>query len=471
VGRVALPGRRRTQRVGPVRRRRAPARRRAGGVPGPPSAAGPAAPGAWSVVDLGREVAYSGCPGAQVVASFAGRTLAGPKAKGCRGTVAVPAREWLTAAGWRDGTALSLSLVSGKRSTPLAYKHLQPDLGRVVAGTPRPVPAAGDPQGDVSSLLMQQGDAVDLGVVDLRGVYAVLVRAAGYLSFELRTGSTVVASGTAGHARPDWVGKPRGTGERYESATAELTKAPSGPVHLVLAVTEGAGAVNYLDLTGSGAMSSYRFPTPLPKATKVFDGSIKGWKQIGPGTFSVDQGDLKATGPSAEWGWLYNPRVRLTNFVLRLRVKESAFGANGGILLRHGTDENNYLTSFTADEVQVTDVNTEYTGGVDHVATALRQPQSSPGEWSTFEIVANGPRLLVRVNGVVTADHDQTAGCNLPSVPCSGGAYGGYGTGGSGYLGFEAELKDVWYSDVLVHDCGVTDAVRQTSSDPVCALP
>jgi hypothetical protein len=219
-------------------------------------------------------------------------------------------------------------------------------------------------------------------------------------------------------------------------------------------------------------MAPYRWPTPLPKATRVFDGrSLKGWKQIGPGTFSVAKdGSLEAKAPASEWGWLYNPRVRLTNFVLRLDVKEEAFGANGGILVRHGPDENNYLTSFTADEIQVTDNNTEYTGGVDHVATALRQPQSSPGEWSRFEIVANGPRLVVRVNGVVTADHDQTTGCNLPSVPCSGGAYGGYLTGGSGFLGFEAELMHVWYRDIVVHDCGVTDVVRQTSSDPLCAV-
>ena len=85
-----------------------------------------------------------------------------------------------------------------------------------------------------------------------------------------------------------------------------------------------------------------------------------------------------------------------------------------------------------------------------------------------MEIVANGPRLVVTVNGVRTADHDQTTGCNLPSVPCAGGAYGGYGSGGSGFLGFEAELQRVWYRDLQVHDCGVSDVVTQTSADPLC---
>jgi hypothetical protein len=389
--------------------------------------------------------------------------------------VRVPERAALLAAGWQEGTRLDLSLVGGQYPVPLRHKHLQPDLGRVLAGSPSSVPSSADPQGDAASLLMTQGDAVDLGVVDLAGVYAVFLRVAGALSFELRQGGTtgpVVAAGTAGHSRSDWVGKPRGTGELYLSATAPLKAATSGAAPLVLLITQGAGLVNYVDLTGSGAMAPYRWPSALPKAVRVFDGrSLRGWKQIGPGTFSVARdGSLQATGPASDWGWLYNPRFRLTNFVLRLDVKEQAFGANGGILVRHGSDENNYLTSFTADEVQVTDVDTEYSGGVDHVATALRQPQSSPGEWSRFEIVANGPHLVVRVNGVVTADHDQTAGCNLPSVPCSGGAYGGYLTGGSGFLGFEAERQHVWYRDIAVHDCGVTDAVLQTSADPVCAV-
>jgi hypothetical protein len=438
-----------------------------------PAGAGAPVAAAWSVVDLGREVPYTGCGATRVVAAFSARSVVGPLSLGCRGTVRVPSRASLTAAGWKDGSALDLYVDADGARVPLRYKHLQPDLGKVLAGRPTAVPAVGDPQGDVSSLAMQAGDAVDLGPVDLSGVYALLVRAAGYLSFELRQGAAsgpVLASGTAGHARTDWAAKPRGTGEVYLSATAQLVRHPTAPVRLVLKVTQGSGLVNYLDLTGSGGMAPYRWPSALPRTVRLFDGrSTKGWKQIGPGRFGVaPDHSLLAIGPSSEWGWLYNPRYRFTNFVLRLDVKEQSFGANGGILVRHSDNTNNYYTSFTADEIQVTDVNTEYMGGVDHVATALRQPQSSPGQWSRMEIVANGPHLLVRVNGVVTADHDQTTGCNLPSVPCSGGAYGGYLTGGSGFIGFEAELQKVWYRDIVLHDCGVTDVVRQTSSDPLC---
>lgn len=439
--------------------------------------AGVVAPAPWSVVDLGRELSYQlshSCHATtRVVATFDGRELSGPATRGCRSLVQVPSREALTAAGWTDGAALDLSLRTRNVRIPLRYKHLQPDLGHPVAGRPSAVPATADPQGDGSSLLMQTGDAVDLGTADLSGVDAVLLRVAGALSFELRSGSStepLLAAGTAGHSRSDWALKPRGTGELYLSATAPLTGRPTGPVHLVLTVTEGGGLVNYVDLTGSGAMSPYRWPSSLPRSVELLNGrDLAGWKQIGPGTFTVaPDGSLQATGPSSKWGWLYNPRYTFTNFVLRLDVKEQSYGANGGILVRHSDNENNYYTSFTADEIQVTDVNTEYFGGVDHVATALRQPQSSPGEWSRMEIVANGPRLVVTVNGVRTADHDQTTGCNLPSVPCAGGAYGGYGSGGSGFLGFEAELQRVWYRDLQVHDCGVSDVVTQTSADPLC---
>lgn len=445
-------------------------------------------PSPGAVVDLGREVPFrihtpsGACKPTHAVARISDDTyVRGPAVRGCTGVASIPSAAQLRAAGWSEGEPVQLGLVTETATVLLFYKHLDPSFATVLAGGPAVVPALGDPQGDGNSLAMQAGDAVELGRVDLAGIYATFIRAAGYLTFELRAESAtgpVLSTGTAGHARSDWTGKPRGLGEVYLSATAPL-KVPTslhGPTRLVLVVTDGAGLINYLDLTGSGAMAPHRFSSPLPKSVRIFNGrDVKGWKQIGPGKFAVEKdGSLRASGPSAEWGWLYNPQHSFTNFVLRLEVKEQSFGANGGILIRHGSNTNNYLTSFTADEIQVTDNNTEYSGGIDHVATALRQPQSSPGEWSTFEIIANGPRLLVRVNGVVTADHDQTTGCNLPSVPCSGGALGGYLTGGSGFIGLEAELQNVWYRNVDVHDCGATLVTPgkplQSSSDPLCQI-
>jgi hypothetical protein len=359
---------------------------------------------------------------------------------------------------------------------PLRYKHLQPDLGEVVAGSPTAVPAAGDSQGDVNSLAMQTGDAVNLGPADLDGIYAVFLRSSGSLNFELHAGKVagpLLASDSAGHARPDYLVGPRGMADKtYISVTSKLKTPGSvkGPTDLILVVTSGAGAINYVDLTGSGAMAPYRFPTPLKESVELFNGrDLKDWKQIGPGTFSVDKDrSILALAPDSGWGWLYNAKKTYTNFVLRIDVKEDGFGANGGVMIRHSDNEDNNYTSFTGEEIQVTDVNTEYLGGIDHVDTAFRQPQSSPNEWSSMEIVANGPRIQVWVNGVKTADGDETTGCSLFGLPCNGGAYGGYGTGGSGYISVEAELGHVWYRNIEIHDCGVTDDAFQTSDDPLC---
>lgn len=435
------------------------------------------APAPYGVVELGRSVhfrAHGGCAGekALVIAEFGtNHSVAGPASRGCTGTAAVPTEEALTKAGWTPGQPLDLALTVGSATVPLRHRHIDTGTASVAAGSPQSLPASGDEESpDGAAMLMQAGDVIALGRVNLTGVYGVAVRAEGAFTYEFRAGSAdgkVVAAGSGGRQRSDWMlRQPGHNKDDYLLTTSELKHAPMGAATpLFLAVTSGVGSVNFVELTGSGVMTPYKFPDRLPHAISMFNGhDLSGWKQMGPGGFTVDHGTMRSDPPPpGNWGWHYYTKRTFKNFVMRLQFKTTEWGDNSGVLVRHAATGEQNQSAFTAEEIQITDVNTEYTGGIDHVQAAYTQAQSSPGDWSTMEIVTNGPHFLVRVNGVLTAVYDDSTGCGLAALPCAGGETGGYVTGGNGYLAVEAEVGHVFFRNLQVHPCAKDD-------DPLCTV-
>ena len=381
----------------------------------------------------------------------------------------------MVAAGWHEGEPLQLELVADGTVLPLRHKHLQPDAGSVVAGLATVVPADSDWQGDSKALAMTTGSIVDLGPVDLSGVYAVAVRSAGAGTYELRTGGPTgpaVVSDFIGalHGipapdilirRPGWERTP------WSLITSQLRNPPRGSTRLFLALTAGSATINFVDLTGSGVMEPYQRPARLPGATSLFDGKdFAGWKHVGDSRFRIADGAMEAvecppaTQPSVKVvsciGFEYYTVKKFKDFHLRVDVRLTKFGDNAGVLIRH--DENgDYMA---AEEIQLTDVNTEYVGGIDHVEEAFRQPQASPGRWSTLDIIASGPRIKVMVNGIVTALYDGSAGCGLGYSRCYGGANGGYGDGGVGYISMENEIGKVRFRNIELYECRTPQDAR-----------
>ncbi|MFN2540319.1 MAG: family 16 glycoside hydrolase [Mycobacteriales bacterium] len=441
-------------------------------------------PAAFGAVELGREVAFSlrgaGCAASRTHAQvrFGDQVVIGRTVRGCSGTVVLPSTAAVLAKGWREGTRLEIELVSGARRVPLRHKHLEPDLGVPVSGTPTVVPADTDTQGDANALAMTTGDVVDLGPVNLTGVYAIAVRSAGGGGYELRLGSAdglVVAHGSSGFLAsnisppiPDWsIRRPGWTRNPWLLSTAPVAKAHPGARHLFLAATSGASLFNFIDLTGSGVMAPYRRPPSLAGAHDLFNGKdLRGWKHVGDAGFVVKHGYMEAqecppnTDPTkfvACIGFLYWTRKTYHDFHLRVDFSLTKFGDNGGVLIRHDA-QGDYQH---AEEIQLTDVNTEFVGGIDHVQEARRQPQSSPGQWSTMDIIAQGPRILVAVNGIITSLYDGTAGCGITAQPCYGGANGGYDQGGIGYVSMENEVGKVRFRDIEMYEC-------RGAHDPQC---
>ena len=443
-----------------------------------------ATPNAHGVVDFGDRVTYElrgECESVRVAVQVtaAGRTIGGPAASGCVGTVTVPWLQLVESMGYVEGEAVEVALVAGAARLPMRLQRLEPDLGMAVAGAPAVVPADGDPFSGVNALAMQLGDVVDLGPADLDRIESVNVRnllTDGAGSWELRVGSpdgTAVATGDFGaagslasaggngwyHSVAQLSWRTGGPVVGDENLFGNLTPAVGSAPSLYLAVPRLVGGpvlVNWVDLNGSGASDLYEFPRERPGAFEVlFDGSsFDGWEHVGPGRFELRDGAMRATHEPTDWGWgwLWYTRAQFSDFVLRLRFKVEHWSDNGGLLLRHGDPRGdpNKVTG-EADEMQIQEGFENHTGGIAHVADPERLATNLVGEWNTVEIVVVDDLWIVRINGREVTRH--TTAHTLRS----------------GFISVENEQLlstsggHLWYDDIRVHRCnGEADRLCST---------
>ena len=148
-----------------------------------------------------------------------------------------------------------------------------------------------------------------------------------------------------------------------------------------------------------------------PGFKPLFDGkTLKGWVLMhgrGPG-YVVDNGSIQC--PPDGGGNLYTEK-EYSNFVLRLewRIWE---GGNNGVGIRAPLEGD---AAYVGMEIQVLDEEaevyqkmhlkpTQYTGSVYDVFAAKRGFVKRNGAWNTEEIVADGRRIKVTLNGEVITD-------------------------------------------------------------------
>lgn len=138
--------------------------------------------------------------------------------------------------------------------------------------------------------------------------------------------------------------------------------------------------------------------------TTLFDGStLEGWNPIGDANWELADGAVQADSGS---GFLVTPES-YADFALTLEfwVDEPA---NSGIFIRCAdpksvNDRNSY-------EVNIYDTRADQTyrtGGIVHLAAPASVIQSG-GQWNTYEIVAQGARLQVTLNGEEMVDIEDT---------------------------------------------------------------
>ena len=136
---------------------------------------------------------------------------------------------------------------------------------------------------------------------------------------------------------------------------------------------------------------------------RLFDGAtLDGWvpRDGADVRWRVEDGLLTA-GPDSPRGYLVTTR-EFDDFQLRLEFWVND-GANSGVFLRvPGRDVP--IDQRTAVEVNVSDTHKTWpTGSINEVARVPVTP-ASINRWNRYEITADGPHIVVTLNGAITVD-------------------------------------------------------------------
>ena len=152
----------------------------------------------------------------------------------------------------------------------------------------------------------------------------------------------------------------------------------------------------------------------------LFDGKdLTGWKHVGPGNMTVENGLIQTHGGM---GLLYWTGGKLGNCRIRVVYKMRDYNDNSGVFVRIPIEPREpWMPVHYGYEVQID--NDPGNSGEDeyHVTGtlySLTKPLSKPGkpgpEWNTMLITLDGPRTIVEVNGQKITDY--TEGQPVPAA-------------------------------------------------------
>ena len=143
----------------------------------------------------------------------------------------------------------------------------------------------------------------------------------------------------------------------------------------------------------------------------LFDGkNLDQWQGDGTATFKIEDGSVIATDkkdPKAVAAYLVS-KQSFKDFEIRAEFWVSD-DANSGIYIRC-TDVAN-ISSKTGYEVNIFDQRPDQSMGTGAIAPFAKSavPIKAGGKWNTYEIVANGSKFTVTLNGVKTVDGAENA--------------------------------------------------------------
>lgn len=139
----------------------------------------------------------------------------------------------------------------------------------------------------------------------------------------------------------------------------------------------------------------------------MFDGqSLAGWKsnEENPNVFTVANGELKVAGGRAHLFYVgADGGASFTNFEFRAKVK-TAPGANSGIYFHTTFQAKGWPSQGYECQVNTSHSDRKKTGGLYAVKDVLDNAPSKDGEWFDYAIAVQGKRIVVTINGQVTAD-------------------------------------------------------------------
>jgi hypothetical protein len=138
----------------------------------------------------------------------------------------------------------------------------------------------------------------------------------------------------------------------------------------------------------------------------LFNGQdLGGWEHVGPGKMVVEDGVIRTEGGM---GLLWYTREKLGNCTIRVVYKTTNRRSNSGVFIRIADrPKDEWYAVHHGYEVQISDGGDEYhrTGAIYSLSKATASP-SRVNEWNTMDIILDGQRVKVALNGVPVQDFD-----------------------------------------------------------------
>lgn len=143
-----------------------------------------------------------------------------------------------------------------------------------------------------------------------------------------------------------------------------------------------------------------------PPPEQLFNGTdLTGWRHVGRGEFTVEDGSLKTVGGM---GLLVYDGKPIGNSVLRVVYRPGSPKSNAGVFIRVPEPAHDpWYAVHKGYEVQIQDTGDEYhrTGSIYSLAPSGEFPPSDDG-WNTMEISMVGQTTRVEVNGTLVNEFD-----------------------------------------------------------------
>jgi hypothetical protein len=134
----------------------------------------------------------------------------------------------------------------------------------------------------------------------------------------------------------------------------------------------------------------------------LFNGkNLEGWVQAGPGRFVIEDGMMKTEGGM---GLLYYAREKLGNCTLRVVYRTAGDRANSGVVIRlPEPPKDAWYAVHYGYEVQIEAGGDDWhtSGAIYSLSKVSKRNQKPPGEWNTMDIVLEGQKTTVVLNGEV----------------------------------------------------------------------
>jgi len=174
-------------------------------------------------------------------------------------------------------------------------------------------------------------------------------------------------------------------------------------------------AVKLLSLLAVSCLAVLVVAARSPEAAwkPLFNGKdLTGWKHVGPGSMSVEEGLIRTHGGM---GLLYWTGGKVSNCELKLVFKMRDKNDNSGVFIRIPIEpREEWMPVNYGYEVQIDNQPEDSKEDEYHVTGtlySLTKPHAKPGKpgpaWNTMVIKLDGPRTVVTVNDVLVTDYSE----------------------------------------------------------------